>query len=169
MNTRPNNKDDKMKDQNLFHNEDGSIIVIVLIVLMLVTMMGVSSTTTSTIEIQIAGNEKNYKENFYLAEAAAMEAIQRMEMAPVESLQLNQPTTLAWMNIKDAQPGDTGFGSTSASTGNGTYYATNQGFTTGTSLGMTGTSQLYTFEVFGIVDNGVRGRSQIEVGYKRRF
>jgi len=169
MNTRTHNKDEKMKDQNLFHNEDGSIIVIVLIVLMLVTMMGVSSTTTSTIEIQIAGNEKNYKENFYLAEAAAMEAIQRMEMAPSESLQLNKPTTLAWMNIKDAQPGDTGFGSTSSSTGNGTYFATNQGFTTGTSLGMTGTSQLYTFEVFGIVDNGARGRSEIEVGYKRRF
>jgi Tfp pilus assembly protein PilX len=167
MKTRPSRKEEKMKQQVLLNNEDGSIIVIVLIVLMLVTMMGVSSTTTSTIEIQIAGNEKNYKENFYTAEAAAMEAMQRMDIADSDALKLNQATTFSWMNPKDTAEGAAT--TAASSTGTGTYYATNQGFTTGTSLGMTGSSQLYTFEVHGIVDNGARGRSHIEVGYKRRF
>jgi Tfp pilus assembly protein PilX len=60
-------------------NEDGSIIVITLIMLMLVTAMGLSATTTSTIEVQIAGNDRTYKENFYLADSAVYENAQRIE------------------------------------------------------------------------------------------
>jgi Tfp pilus assembly protein PilX len=163
-----------MENKSLLANEDGSIILIVLMVLMLVTLMGVSSLTTSTIEMQIAANEKGYKENFYTAEAAVMEGLQRMDLAPAEDLKLNQSTTLSWMNtasyevdVNDATDVATHAGA--VSTGSGIYYANSQGFTTGTSLGMTGTSQLYTFEVHGVLDNGTRGRAHIEVGYKRRM
>lgn len=163
-----------MENTNLLANEDGSIILIVLIVLMLVTMMGLSSTTTSTIEIQVADNAKKYKENFYTAEAAVMEGLQRIDLAPVEEIKLNQATTLNWINtanyaVDATDATDVAAHAAAASTGSGIYYATSQGFTTGTSLGMTGTSQLYTFAVHGVVDNGTRGRSHIEVGYKRRF
>lgn len=164
----------KVENANLLENEDGSIIVIVLIVLMLVTMMGVSSTTTSMIEIQIAGNERLYKQNFYTAEGATMEALQNMDLAPVDALKLdNAPSTLAWMQAGTVDlDNDTAVATstTASATGDGSrYYAVNRGFTTGTSLGMTGSSQLYTFEVHGFVDKGSRGRAHIEVGYKRRF
>ena len=174
MTTGSDSKDNPMENNSLLANEDGSIIIIVLVVLMLVTMMGISATTTSTIEMQIADNEKRYKGNFYTAEAAVMEGMQRIDMAPAEELKLNQPTTLSWINTANYavdvnDPTDVAANARVASSGNGIYYATNQGFTTGTSLGMTGTSQLYTFAVHGVVDRGTRGRSHIELGYKRRF
>jgi Tfp pilus assembly protein PilX len=171
-------KDKTMGLNQLIKEEDGSIIVIVLVLLMLVTVMGISSTTTSTVEIQIAGNERTYKTNFYTAEAEAMEAVQRMEEADTDTLKLNEAGTQTWIQALEVDldnPTDvanntqsvTEVQSSGISTTTG-YYAINQGFTSGTSLGMTGTSQLYTFEVHGFV-RGDRGRSHIEVGYKRRF
>lgn len=167
-----------MELNRLLKEEDGSIIVIVLILLVLVTLMGVSSTTTSTIEIQIAGNERTYKNNLYTAEAEAMEAVQRLEEAPTDTIKLNEPGTLKWvqplevdLDNSTAVAANTESTTTTSSAGisNTTgYYAVNQGFTSGTSLGMTGTSQLYTYEVHGFV-RGDRGRSHVEVGYKRRF
>ena len=174
MRTGSNNRDNPMENKSLLTNEDGSIIIIVLVVLMLVTMMGISATTTSTIEMQIAANDKRYKGNFYTAEAAVMEGLPRMDLAPAEDLKLNQATTLSWINTKNYEVDvndatDVASHAGAASTGSGIYYASNQGLTTGTSLGMTGTSQLYTFEVHGVLDHGTGGRSHIEVGYKRRF
>jgi Tfp pilus assembly protein PilX len=167
-------KDRPMEHNSLLKNEDGSIIVIVLVVLMLVTMMGISSTTTSTIELQIAANDKRYKENFYNAEGATMEALQTMDAVDSEALKLNNaPSTLAWLmpGTVDLTDGTAVAANTAVSAaGDGSrYYAINRGFTTGTSLGMTGTSQLYTFEVHGFIDKGAGGFSHIEVGYKRRF
>jgi Tfp pilus assembly protein PilX len=167
--------DREMKDKHLLQNEDGSIILIVLIVLMLVTMMGVSSTTTSTIEVQIAGNEKLYKENFYSAEGAVMEAMQTMDEADTEALKLNTDDTFDWILANeldlDTATSTTINDDTAASTaGDGSrFYAVSKGFTTGTSLGMVGSSQLYTFEVHGFIDRDDRGRAEIEVGFKRRF
>lgn len=51
-------------------NEDGSAIVIAVLVLLLVTILGISATNTTTIELQIAGNDKIDKTAFYAAEAA---------------------------------------------------------------------------------------------------
>jgi Tfp pilus assembly protein PilX len=171
---RINSKDYPMEHKSLIREDDGSIIIIVLVILMLVTIMGISSTTTSTIELQIAANEKKYKENFYTAEAATMEALQRMDAADSERMKLNNaPSTLAWM-----MPGEVDLTDSSAvaaatvasDTDDGSrYYAINRGVTTGTSLGMTGSSRLYTFEVHGFMDEGTGGSSHIEVGYKRRF
>ena len=75
---------DENQDRNPFRgslldNEGGSVIVIALVVLMLLTMVGTSATTTSTIEIQVAGNERSYKQVFFRAEAAAMQAVQRVK------------------------------------------------------------------------------------------
>lgn len=49
--------------------EDGSIIVIALVVLALVTVIGISSTNTTSVELQIAANEKFQKIAFYSAES----------------------------------------------------------------------------------------------------
>ena len=78
---------DAMKARALLRSEGGSVAAIALIVLMLLTVMGISVSTTSTIELQIAGNEKFYKENLYLAEAAALEYAQEMDDDP--NLQTN--------------------------------------------------------------------------------
>ena len=60
-------------------NEDGSIIVIVLVLLALATVMGISGTTTTSTELQISGNDRIYKENFYLADGGIMECAQTIQ------------------------------------------------------------------------------------------
>ena len=49
-------------------SEQGSITVIALMILVVLTLLGITITRTSTIDIQIAGNEIPYKQNFYVAE-----------------------------------------------------------------------------------------------------
>jgi hypothetical protein len=54
----------------LLRKEEGSVLVVGLLILLVLTVIGMAASTTSTIEIQIAGNEKFHKIAFYAAEAA---------------------------------------------------------------------------------------------------
>jgi len=59
-----------MKEKCLLENEKGSVTVLALVLLILLTLLGIAATTTSSIEVQIAGNELRHKLAFYSAEAA---------------------------------------------------------------------------------------------------
>ena len=155
-------------------NEDGSIIVITLIILMLVTVMGLSATTTSMIEIQIAGNDRTYKENFYLADSAVYENAQRIENGGDE---LKDPVTgggPAWFIDALPVPGDltdnanwtntTSMVSIDSST---RFFTLFQGITTGSSLDIS-RSRLYSYQVNSrTVRNN--GEIYIEGGFRRAF
>jgi len=67
-----------MRIKKLLKNEEGSVLVISLIMLALLSLMGIAATNISTIEIQIAANNRTYMQNFYMAEAAAREAAQKI-------------------------------------------------------------------------------------------
>jgi Tfp pilus assembly protein PilX len=56
-------------------NEQGSVMVIALIILALVTVLGISSTTTTSIELQIAANDKFNKISFFSAESGWQRAV----------------------------------------------------------------------------------------------
>ncbi|MEA1866847.1 MAG: PilX N-terminal domain-containing pilus assembly protein [Thermodesulfobacteriota bacterium] len=59
-----------MKKLNFrLRDEKGSTLLFAIIILVLLTLIGIAATNTSTIEIQIAGNERVYKEAFYNADA----------------------------------------------------------------------------------------------------
>ena len=45
-----------------------------MLFLVVLTIIGVAATNTTSIEVGIAGNDRVYKQNFYLAEGAAKEA-----------------------------------------------------------------------------------------------
>jgi Tfp pilus assembly protein PilX len=49
-------------------SEQGSITVIALMILVVLTLLGITISRTSTIDVQIAGNEIPYKKSFYVAE-----------------------------------------------------------------------------------------------------
>jgi len=49
-------------------SEQGSITVIALMILVVLTLLGITISRTSTIDVQIAGNEIPFKQNFYVAE-----------------------------------------------------------------------------------------------------
>jgi hypothetical protein len=59
-----------MKEKYLRENEKGSVTVLAVVLLMLLTLLGIAATTTSSIEVQIAGNELRHKLAFYSAEAS---------------------------------------------------------------------------------------------------
>jgi type IV pilus assembly protein PilX len=62
-------------------NSQGATLIIGLLTLVLLSLIGIAATTTSRMEVQIAGNDKMYKEAFYAAEfgitrgEAAVEAL----------------------------------------------------------------------------------------------
>lgn len=152
------------------NREKGSIIIIALILLMLVTLMGVSITQTASIEMRVAGNERDYKQNFYLAEAAAMEALQRLDNAGEDDLK-PATTTFGWLydtstDLED-KPTMAASGVVSPLDPNTRYGAVARGITGGASLSMTSTSQLFSFDAYGYSED--RGRAHIVAGYKRRF
>ncbi len=68
-----------MQILNTANNENGFVLVASLMILMILVVLGIAAINTTTIEQQIAGNEKVAKDNFYNAEAAAQEGAQRLE------------------------------------------------------------------------------------------
>lgn len=53
----------------MIRNEEGSVLVIALVMLVLLTILGITATSTSNVELQIAGNERNFKRTFFTANA----------------------------------------------------------------------------------------------------
>jgi Tfp pilus assembly protein PilX len=68
-------KDMKKTAYNPIFSEQGSALVIALIFLVLLTLIGISATTTTQIETQIAGNERTYAREFYVADSAWKEGV----------------------------------------------------------------------------------------------
>ncbi|MFO7555651.1 MAG: PilX N-terminal domain-containing pilus assembly protein [Desulfobacterales bacterium] len=60
-----------MKHGIRFENEKGSVTVLAVILLALLTLLGMAALSTSSIEVQIAGNELRHKLAFYAAESGA--------------------------------------------------------------------------------------------------
>ena len=50
-------------------NEQGFILITSLLMLMILLVIGIAATNTTTTELQIAGNDKVLKQNFYVAES----------------------------------------------------------------------------------------------------
>ena len=77
-------------------NDRGSVLVVALLILVLLTLMGISATTTSTIEVQMAGNEKFHEMAFYAAESGWQEALNwldRQYPGITEQVGWNESTT----------------------------------------------------------------------------
>ena len=170
-----------MQIKSLLNNEDGSIIVLALIFLVLLTIMGMSATSTSTIEVQIAANGAKAKQNLYLAEAAAMEAVQLMQDTndsdkfavasgdPFPWLVDENDPDLASPNITNprADLADKEHAVSTVGVPGVTYIAVSRGITGASSLQMTTASQLYTFDIYGMYSGD--GAAQVVLGYRKRF
>lgn len=161
-----------MQIKSLLNNEDGSIIVLTLIFLVLLTILGMSATSTSTIEVQIAGNNARAKENLYLAEAAAMEATQRIADADATDLDLD---TTSWSgdwlfdDTVDLSDSDVMLANAKISTidSNTRYGAIIHGIAAGSSLDMSAPSQLYAIDIYGMYSGN--GQSHVAIGFRKRF
>lgn len=165
-----------MNNKEILKSEDGSVLVIALIMMVLITLVGLSTNRTASIELQIAGNEKVFKQNLFTAEAAAMEAMQRLE--EVDNLIENPAVflipedTVTDNDIRNADNWENGFGGTNAAVsttldggGNVRYVAVSMGIEPGSGLGLGG-SRIYSYKVFGRSSQN-NGESIILMGYRK--
>ncbi|MCD4718377.1 MAG: pilus assembly PilX N-terminal domain-containing protein [Desulfobacula sp.] len=58
----------------ILNSQDGFALIGSMLFLVVLTIIGIAATNTTSIEVGIAGNERVYKQNFYLAEGTAKEA-----------------------------------------------------------------------------------------------
>jgi hypothetical protein len=184
-----------MSIRALTKNEDGSVMVISIVILALLTVIGIAVTTTTSIELQIAANERIYKENFYRAEGAAMMLARVLENAvqtDVNKLKEDPPQfkdpgsgSYKTMPVK-GKTGDIDTGDILADTywegtndrsceapGFGTidpprFIARYNGIAPGSSLDMTGGTSVREYSVFGRRKYN-NSPVVIALGYKNRF
>ena len=167
-----------MFKKNLFiKNEEGSAIVVALMILMVVTIIGVSSSNTTTVELQIVRNDGIYKQNLYLAEAAAQEAIQRIWNTSRSDPILLENQAPVWLNTIDmkdidnwdddgADGDDTAL--TSSTDPDASLAVIDAGITDGGSLDISSETNAHDFAVFGLGKRN-NGRVFIRIGYRERF
>lgn len=163
-----------MKTQPRFKDEDGSVLIVALTMLVLLTLLGFFVAEIAEVEIQVAGNERFYKENLYGAEAGALECAQRMQ----ETASLD-PGTLSWLTPLAGKPTinqirtnsywtDTS-SQQSATDTSIRFMAVEEGVATQTSLDMTKTT-LYSYSIYGRRYNTSapqKGRSIVELGFRK--
>lgn len=94
-------------------NVRGSALILCVLVLLLLTLVGLYALNLTDIEFQIAGNERIYKQNFYMAEGTAFEAAQIIQNTPLlllEDLMLEDPLNpgnqLRILRLQDDIDGD---------------------------------------------------------------
>jgi len=149
------------------HNEDGAVMVITLLIMSLLTIIGISAVTTSSIDVQIAYNDRDYKQSFYKAEASALEAAQRLEnMADTELKDISDDT---WINRDEIETDnlslDGDFWNTAGIDASGAKFSVVD--TTG-AIDLSAQSNIHSYTVYGVYEAGT-GRAVIEMGYKKRF
>ena len=64
-------------------NQNGYFLIVsTLMLLALLTIISIAASSTARTEVQIAGNDLIYQRNLYLAEGAAMEAVDQLQNDP---------------------------------------------------------------------------------------
>ncbi len=79
--------------KRLLNNDQGFILVLSMITMVALTVIGISGTSNTSIEVQIAGNERHYNQAFYASEAGwqhGIQAIEKMANAPNRVNQFDQ-------------------------------------------------------------------------------
>lgn len=155
--------------KSMLAHESGAILFVTLLFLGVLSILGSAATTTSSLELQIASNDRIYKDNLYRAEAAAMEAAQQIKNAAAQTLRKRTPP---WLNADapDLKKPDNWNSSNSAESAGGAerrYAVVDEGIQPGASLNLGG-STVHRFAIFGRCDRS-GGAAMVKVGLKRRF
>ncbi len=170
-------------------NENGTAIISALLILMLLTIVSITATDTTTTEKRIVRSEAVFEQNFYLAESAAMEGVQRIQdgttneqliatMIPVTDADYNNLIIIPDADNPDDDEANLDTNGDGVFDTNDTYQVTEIDPTTyrvviqkdipsGSSIGM-GTSRLYDYLAYGYSEAG-NGQVFIKVGVKKRF
>lgn len=155
------------------NNEEGYFLIIATMMLLaLLTIISIAASNTANTEIQIAGNDTVYQRNFYLAEGAAIEAVDRLQNdTNPRALGFVVPglktiDDLTYIAHWDEDPGGKNGIATYDATGFTRFVAGYQGTPAGYSLGI-GKPRVHEFAVYGRTEK--QGVTTIKVGYRKAF
>ncbi len=168
-----------MKTQRLLNNERGSMLMLMtLMLLLLVTIISFSALRTASTEVKIAGNEYRYQKNFYRAEGAAIEAVDRLETSTsphaadfswlgLDPSDINDTTVFSFFYWEDeGQTGSAQAQTSAVDPGTTGFLAVHQGVLAGSSLDMSKPTK-HSFSIYGrCVDKGM---TIIKVGYTKAY
>jgi hypothetical protein len=160
------------KTTSILKNEEGSVIFAALMILVLLTIIGIASTNISNTEVRIAGHEVVYQQNFYQAEGASIEAVERLEaiLDPKATPPSWLETTLDMVTDEEVRTWQFGGSpapepSTLADTD---FIVVSEGIVSGSSLGM-GSAKVHGYTVYGRCAPPKRGATVIQLGYLKAF
>jgi Tfp pilus assembly protein PilX len=159
-----------MKQKNVLHNQDGSVLILSLVILAVLLVIGISATTTSDIENLIAVNVREYTVAFYRAEAAAMVAAQGLEDCAPNPL-VNSPTWLHNTVVSDIFDENNWANKQTVDINvnqNPEIISDSRGIVEGSSLDM-GKSNVYGYTAYGRGRGDRGGVVVVGVGYRRAF
>ena len=150
-------------------NEQGYFLIVsTLMLLALLTIISIAATNTANTEVQIAGNDAVYQRNLYLAEGAAMEAVDRLQNVsnPLAELEFVVPGLKTIDDSTYIDHWDKSLGAELDATGNTRFVAGYEGTPTGYSLGL-GKPKVHGFVIYGRAEK--QGVSTIKIGYRKAF
>ena len=155
-------------------NEDGYFLIIsTMMLLALITIISVAASNTARTEVQVAGNNLVYQRNLYLAEGAAMQAVDELHNATnprdPDEVPFLHPVLKALNddNFKNEWAEKSQSVKTSLdSSGKTSFRAGYEGTPPGYSLGL-GKSKVHGFVIYGRTEK--QGVTTVKIGYRRAF
>ncbi len=153
-----------------FRDKGGSVLVLGMLMLVLLSLLGIAVVTTSTIEIQVAANERFYKENLYEAEAGAIEAAQSLENSDLKNIPPAWLQGIGGINEANDMFRETFWSNTavpSAGLATARLSAAFQGYAPGSSLDVS-SSRVHLYSVYGR-SNRNNGNAIVRVHYRKPF
>lgn len=158
-----------LNQSKLIKNEQGYFLIVsTLMLLALLTIISIAATNTANTEVLIARNDAIYQRNLYLAEGAALEAVDRIQDdANPRDLGFVVPGLMAidddnFVDHWDAEAQD----AVLDATGKTRFVAGYEGIPPGFSLGM-GQPKVHGFAIYGRTEK--QGVSTIKIGYRKAF
>ena len=159
-----------MKWKALLQDRGGSVLVLGMLMLVLLSILGIAVVNTSTIEVQVASNERSYKENLYEAEAGAIEAAQSLQNSDLANVAPGWLQGIGGINEANDMFRDTFWNNTavpSAGLPIARLSAAFQGFAPGSSLSVS-SSRIHLYSVYGR-SNRNNGNAIVRVQYRKAF
>ncbi len=160
------------------HNEEGYMAILAaLALLVLLSIVSIAASRIAGTEVTMAGNETVYQRNFYLAEGAVMEAVDRLDHtadlrnAPLAWLErttgkLDHGTVRDYWKLKDDPIAAVKPSASAVDLDHALFIAADEGIAQGASMTM-GRTTVHEFSIYGRC--AWRGASVVKVGYRAAY
>ena len=153
------------------------MVLFSMMILMLLTIISYAASKTANTEVKIARNEYLYHNNFYCAEGAVVESIDKMEVLKAidvadfdwmtsKSPKVDNDLELYEYWVDDQKTAEDAVPKTATVCSNAEFVTVHQGVPAGSSLDMSKPTT-HAFAVYGRSNN--RGLVMIKVGYMKEY